>query len=147
MPSTQASDAPGRTICDFALPPVSRSSEWASTVLPAPVSPVIAFSPAPSRSSARSIRSRFSIRSSRSIGIRFSNAPGPTRRRFPLAALGGWNGVGWRGALLRGAGGHQISIAGQDEAEQGAGEGDDRADQEDLVEAADEGDLCSFDCF
>ena len=59
---------PGRTICGRALPPISRSSEWARTVLPAPVSPVIAFRPAPSRSSARSISSRFSIRSSRSTG-------------------------------------------------------------------------------
>ena len=63
-PSIKASSAPGRTICGRALPPISRSSECASTVLPAPVSPVIAFRPAPSRSSARSISSRFSIRSS-----------------------------------------------------------------------------------
>ena len=63
-PSTQASSAPGRTICGRARPPISRSSECASTVLPAPVSPVIAFRPAPRRSSARSISSRFSIRSS-----------------------------------------------------------------------------------
>jgi hypothetical protein len=39
-----------------------------STVLPAPVSPVSAFSPAPRRSSARSISSRFSTRSSWSMG-------------------------------------------------------------------------------
>ena len=44
-PSTHASSAPGRTICGRARPPISRSSECASTVLPAPVSPVIAFSP------------------------------------------------------------------------------------------------------
>ena len=48
--------------------PVSRSSECASTVLPAPVSPVITFRPSPKRSSARSIRRRFSIRNSRSTG-------------------------------------------------------------------------------
>ena len=66
-PSTQASSAPGLTIWGRALPPISRSSEWASTVLPAPVSPVIALSPSPSRSSARSISSRFSIRNSRSM--------------------------------------------------------------------------------
>ena len=33
-PSTHASSAPGRTIWGRALPPSSRSSEWASTVLP-----------------------------------------------------------------------------------------------------------------
>src|SRR5215210_4330732 len=48
------------------LPPSSRSSAWASTVLPAPVSPVMAVRPSPGRSSARSIRSRFSMRSSSS---------------------------------------------------------------------------------
>src|SRR4051794_10477968 len=50
------------------LPPSSRSSAWASTVLPAPVSPVSALSPGPRRSSARSISSRFSTRSSWSMG-------------------------------------------------------------------------------
>ena len=66
-PSTQASSAPGLTIPLRGLPPISRSRDWASTVLPAPVSPVITFRPAPKRSSVRSIRSRFSILSSRSI--------------------------------------------------------------------------------
>ena len=45
-------------------PPSSRSSAWASTVLPAPVSPVSTFRPGASRSCARSISSRFSTRSS-----------------------------------------------------------------------------------
>src|SRR3989442_2631320 len=49
-------------------PPSSRSSAWARTVLPAPVSPVMAVRPGPRRSSARSISSRFSTRSSRSMG-------------------------------------------------------------------------------
>ena len=71
LPRRRPRSRPGRTICGRALPPMIRSSEWASTVLPAPVSPVIAFSPRPSRSSARSIRSRFSIRSSRSIAHPF----------------------------------------------------------------------------
>ena len=83
-PSTQASSAPGRTICGRALPPIRRSSECASTVLPAPVSPVIAFSPSPSRSSARSISSRFSIRSSRSTAPCL--AAYPTWRAGPVAA-------------------------------------------------------------
>ena len=56
------------------LPPSSRSSAWASTVLPAPVSPVTAFSPAPGRSSARSMSSRFSMRSSRSTRICLATA-------------------------------------------------------------------------
>src|SRR6478752_6985717 len=47
-----------------ALPPSNRSSACASTVLPAPVSPVSTFRPGPRHSSARSISSRFSTRSS-----------------------------------------------------------------------------------
>src|SRR3954453_17735186 len=50
----------------LARPPRSRSIAWASTVLPAPVSPVIALRPGPGRSSARSSSSRFSILSSSS---------------------------------------------------------------------------------
>src|SRR5688572_29082266 len=50
---------PGR-----ARPPSSRSSAWASTVLPAPVSPVRTLRPGPRRSSARSMSRRFSTRSS-----------------------------------------------------------------------------------
>ncbi len=48
-------------------PPSSRSSACASTVLPAPVSPVIAFRPPAQRSSARSISSKFWTRNSASI--------------------------------------------------------------------------------
>ena len=44
-PSTYASAAPGRTIPGRERPPSSRSSAWASTVLPAPVSPVSTFKP------------------------------------------------------------------------------------------------------
>ena len=46
-PSTYASGAPGLTIPERGLPPSSRSSACASTVFPAPVSPVIAVSPCP----------------------------------------------------------------------------------------------------
>ena len=44
-PSTYASARPGRTIPAARGPPSSRSSAWASTVLPAPVSPVSTFRP------------------------------------------------------------------------------------------------------
>src|SRR4051794_30487003 len=52
---------------DLGFPPRSRSSACARTVLPAPVSPVMTLSPASRRSSARSIRSRFSTLSSVSM--------------------------------------------------------------------------------
>src|SRR5215207_6436514 len=58
-----------------AFPPRSRSSAWASTVFPAPVSPVIAVRPSPGRSSPRSIRSRFSMRSSSSTVQVYQRAP------------------------------------------------------------------------
>ena len=78
-PSTYASEAPGLTMPDRGLPPSSRSSAWASTVFPAPVSPVIAVSPSPGRSSARSIRSRFSMRNSSSTAQVYQRDP--TERR------------------------------------------------------------------
>ena len=91
-PSTQASSAPGRTIRGRALPPISRSSEWASTVLPAPVSPVIAFSPSPSRNSAFSMSSRFSIRSSRQHPLLLApGAAGPVTRGGGVSGLAGPN--------------------------------------------------------
>src|SRR5688500_3069102 len=65
-----------------------RSSECASTVLPAPVSPVIAFRPDPRRSSARSIRRRFSIRSSSSIAKEIAAEPDGFVRRLVLGAAG-----------------------------------------------------------
>src|SRR5947209_3339511 len=68
VPSTYASPAPGRTIPRRALPPRSRSRACASSVLPAPVSPVTTLSPGARASSARSSRSRFSTRSSSSMG-------------------------------------------------------------------------------
>ena len=132
----------------FALPPISRSSECARTVFPAPVSPVIALSPSPSRNSARSISSRFSIRSSRSIAsyvatgadrpprfgarcgrLRCEADPGHPRpaRRRPAAGL------------------HEVPGADQGEAQRGADEGEDSGDQDDLVEAADEGDVGGMD--
>ncbi len=66
-PRHRPRSAPGRTIPGRGRPPSSRSSAWASTVLPAPVSPVRTFNPGPRRSSARSISRRFSTRSSRSM--------------------------------------------------------------------------------
>src|SRR3954470_5352811 len=63
------------------FPPSSRSNACANTVFPAPVSPVRAFSPGPSRSSARSIRSRFSTRSSTSIRSVVPAAPDGMRAR------------------------------------------------------------------
>ena len=127
-PSTHASSAPGRTICGRARPPSSRSSECASTVLPAPVSPVIAFSPSPRRSSARSISSRFSIRSSSSIGpvcsVRadgFSRAAGAGSARLPAGAP--------TKSLRRTSAKVSTAPAKQD----------DRGDQQDVVEGGDEG--------
>src|SRR3712207_4791394 len=71
------------------LPPSSRSSAWARTVLPAPVSPVSTLSPSPSRSSARSMRRRFSTRSSSST--RWMEPPGadgsPPRARLRNARV------------------------------------------------------------
>src|SRR5918994_2083907 len=108
-----------------------RSSEWARMVLPAPVSPVIALSPRPRRSSARSISSRFSIRSSSSIGPVLARTPdGLGGDRLPSRLLGQ--------RLLGRAPDDQVTFAGEQEAERGAGEGDDRPDQQDLVEGADE---------
>src|SRR3954468_12141423 len=79
-PSTYASAAPGRTIPGRARPPSSRSSACASTVFPAPVSPVSTLSPGASRSSARSISRRFSTRSSKSTGEGLPAPPdGPAR--------------------------------------------------------------------
>ena len=74
-PSTYASGAPGLTIAERGFPPSRRSSAWASTVFPAPVSPVIAVSPSPGRSSALSIRSRFSMRSSSSTAQVYQRHP------------------------------------------------------------------------
>src|SRR5215216_6019729 len=64
------------------FPPSSRSSACASTVLPAPVSPVSTLSPGPRRSSARSISNRFSTRSSSSTEPRWYQPP-PTDRPVP----------------------------------------------------------------
>src|SRR5215210_5565474 len=69
------------------LPPSSRSMAWASTVLPAPVSPVRAFRPGPRRSSARSISSRFSTRSSWSIARRCTSRAGRIRSPPPPARV------------------------------------------------------------
>src|SRR3954452_1143784 len=68
---------------DLGFPPRSRSSACARTVFPAPVSPVMTFSPASRRSSARSIRSRFSTLSSVSMRGRVASGPdGKTERLF-----------------------------------------------------------------
>src|SRR5688500_8640940 len=102
-----------------------RSSEWARTVLPAPVSPVITLSPSPRRNSARSIRSRLSIRNSCSMP--------PVKQRRPTDSPRGLAGGG-RGALTRG----DVLLANERERERRAGEGDHRRGDEDLVEAVDE---------
>ena len=53
-PSTRASAAPSRTSMASARPPSSSSTASTSSVFPAPVSPVIAVSPSPTRSMASS---------------------------------------------------------------------------------------------
>src|SRR4051794_437899 len=63
------------------LPPSRRSSACASTVLPAPVSPVSTLSPGPRRSSARSISRRFSTRSSSSTPWVYQRRPTEPRLR------------------------------------------------------------------
>src|SRR5438128_1767121 len=67
--------------------PRRRPIAWARIVLPAPVSPVIAFSPAAKSSSASRISTRLSIRSRRSTTTMVVAAPvGPLRpgRSWPL---------------------------------------------------------------
>src|SRR5918992_2923389 len=63
------------------LPPSSRSSAWARTVFPAPVSPVRTLRPEPNRSSARSISRRFSTRSSSSTRQGLPTDPDGSRLR------------------------------------------------------------------
>ena len=89
----------GRTMPGRGLPPSSRSIAWASTVLPAPVSPVRAFRPGPRRSSARSISSRFSTRSSWSIERRSTKRSG----RIGRVVRSLWR-FGWRSVRRRGGG-------------------------------------------
>src|ERR1700759_1037198 len=88
-----------------ALPPSSRSRAWASSVLPAPVSPVSMFRPGARRSSARSISSRFSTRSS------CSTSPVYQARRTEIPRVGG---------RLRGRG-HAPELRAQGVVEGGAG--------------------------
>ena len=76
---------PGGTIPARGRPPSSRSSAWARTVLPAPVSPVSTVRPGPSRSSARSISRRFSTRSSSSTPRGSTSRRRRTRARSPQA--------------------------------------------------------------
>src|SRR5260221_190454 len=134
-PSTQAPWAPGRTTCAFALPPINKSSECASTVFPAPVSPVIAFSPSPTRNSAFSSSRRFSILNSRSMHAVYQYE----RTDSPRFRLGRSRfGYGLSGL-------HEVAGADEDEAEGGAHEGENGGDQDDLVEAADEGDFRGVD--
>src|SRR5206468_4126168 len=67
--STYASPPPAPTSPASPLPPSRSPIACARTVLPAPVSPVIAFRPGANDSSARRIRTRFSIRRLRSKGL------------------------------------------------------------------------------
>ena len=60
VPSTVARLAPARTVSERARPPRSICRAVASRVFPAPVSPVIAFSPGDSSRVASSIRATFS---------------------------------------------------------------------------------------
>ena len=87
-PSTYASSAPGRTMPRRGLPPSSRSSAWASMVLPAPVSPVIAFRPRSSASSALSISSRFRTRSSSSTRATCISRVGRATKSVAAASRG-----------------------------------------------------------
>src|SRR5204862_6471877 len=66
-PYASAPPAPPSPASPF--PPSRRPIAWARIVLPAPVSPVIAFRPGASDSSASRIRTRFSIRRLRSKGL------------------------------------------------------------------------------
>src|SRR5204862_945036 len=90
---TKAAPAPGRTSCGRALPPISESSECAKVVFPAPVSPVITLRPPVNRSSARSISSKFSMRSS------WSTQPLLAMGRDGLARLLSGDGLGRRLAV------------------------------------------------
>ncbi len=62
-------------------PPIKRSRACASTVLPAPVSPVSTFNPGPNASSARSISSRFSTRNSHNTATGVPASTDGSRRR------------------------------------------------------------------
>src|SRR5262245_11224565 len=66
-PSTTALPVPPRTVSDDARSPSSSESAPTMIDLPAPVSPVSAFSPSFSRTDRRSMTAKFSMRSSRSI--------------------------------------------------------------------------------
>src|SRR3954453_17902796 len=96
---------PGR-----ARPPSSRSSACASTVLPAPVSPVRTLRPGARRSSARSISRRFSTRSSDSIepedvsGARRTarDVAESLREQAELLAKAAIEGAAWDLGQLRG---------------------------------------------
>ena len=111
---------PGRTTPERGLPPNSRSSAWASTVLPAPVSPVMTFRPGARRSSARSMRSRFSTRSSCSTptGVparadgpdRGAAAPGPSGDAFARVRWSA-DGEGRRGS----GGGHHVEAVARED--------------------------------
>src|SRR4051812_538766 len=86
---------------DRGLPPSRRSSAWARTVLPAPVSPVRTFRPGPTRNSARSMSRRFSTRNSWS-----------TPSSEPTGPDGSVSGPAERGLLDRHRPRHRVAVDG-----------------------------------
>ena len=83
--STYASSPAGPTNESSPFVPSSRPTAWARIVFPAPVSPVIAFRPGESSSSASRISTRFSIRRRRSIADH--RREGTRRRTLSFSAL------------------------------------------------------------
>ena len=74
--------AGGPTNASSPFVPSRRPTACARIVLPAPVSPVIAFSPGASSSSASRMSTRFSMRSRRSIGVIVERASDADQRPF-----------------------------------------------------------------
>src|SRR4051812_1856983 len=79
--STYASSPAAPTYESSPFAPSRSPIAWARIVLPAPVSPVIAFSPGASSSSASRMSTRFSIRSLRSKGVSVAPEEGHLRQR------------------------------------------------------------------
>src|SRR4051794_27317409 len=86
--STYASSPAAPTYESSPFAPSSRPSAWARIVLPAPVSPVIAFSPGAGSSSASRMRTRFSMRSLRTKGLPVPPEEGRLGKGREQAALG-----------------------------------------------------------
>ena len=86
-PSTRASSAPSRTSDGVGAAADSSSSASTISVLPAPVSPVIAVMPGPSSRQRSAMMPRFSTRSSTSIAL-----TGPPGRTWPSGSGGSRGG-------------------------------------------------------